>query len=86
MTAPVVLDGAMNVIAFRAYVGLVLLPPLAPGDIVVMDNLPAHKAEGEPREVATRAALEGYSVDVVLIIIGCGPPPLFVMSLFLLAE
>lgn len=46
MTAPMVLDGAMNGIAFRAYVEQVLVPTLAPGDIVVMDNLPAHKAEG----------------------------------------
>lgn len=46
MTAPMVLDGAMNGTAFRAYVEQVLLPTLTPGDIVVMDNLPAHKAEG----------------------------------------
>jgi len=46
MTAPLVLDGAMNGVAFRAYVEQVLVPTLSPGDIVVMDNLPAHKAEG----------------------------------------
>ena len=46
MTAPLVLDGAMNGIAFRAYVEQVLVPTLSPGDVVVMDNLPAHKAEG----------------------------------------
>lgn len=46
MTAPMVLDGAMNGAAFQAYVQQVLIPTLAPGDIVVMDNLPAHKAEG----------------------------------------
>ncbi|MBB3387280.1 transposase [Rhizobium sp. BK609] len=46
MTAPMVLDGAMNGIAFRAYVEQVLVPTLIPGDIIVMDNLPAHKAEG----------------------------------------
>lgn len=46
MTAPMVLDGAMNGVAFQAYVQQVLIPTLAPGDIVVMDNLPAHKAEG----------------------------------------
>jgi hypothetical protein len=27
--------------AFRAYVTQVLVPELAPGDVVVMDNLPA---------------------------------------------
>lgn len=45
MTAPMVLDGPMNGVAFRAYVEQVLVPTLSPGDIVVMDNLPAHKAE-----------------------------------------
>lgn len=43
MTAPMVLDGAMNGPAFLAYVEQVLVPSLSPGDIVVMDNLPAHK-------------------------------------------
>lgn len=41
-----VLDGAMNGVAFQAYVQQLLIPTLAPGDIVIMDNLPAHKAEG----------------------------------------
>ncbi len=40
------LGGAMNGLAFQAYVQQVLIPTLAPGDIVIMDNLPAHKAEG----------------------------------------
>ena len=43
MTAPMVLDGAMDGLAFEAYVTQVLVPTLRPGDIVVMDNLPAHK-------------------------------------------
>ncbi|AMD56957.1 transposase [Agrobacterium tumefaciens] len=46
MTAPMVLDGPMNGVAFQAYVQQVLIPTLATGDIVIMDNLPAHKAEG----------------------------------------
>ena len=37
-----VLDGAMHGAAFLAYVDQVLVPTLEPGDIVVMDNLPAH--------------------------------------------
>jgi transposase len=53
MTAPMVLDGAMNAVTFQAYVQQVLIPTLAPGDIVIMDNLPAHKAEG------VRHAIEG---------------------------
>lgn len=43
MTAPMVLDDAMNTDAFRAYVDQVLLPTLTPGNIVIMVNLPAHK-------------------------------------------
>ena len=46
MTAPMVLYFPMNGVAFRAYVKQVLVPTLLPGDIVVMDNLPAHRAEG----------------------------------------
>lgn len=45
MTAPMILDGAMNGVAFQAYVQQVLISTLAPGDIIIMDNLPAHKAE-----------------------------------------
>lgn len=52
MTAPMVLDGPMNGDAFRAYIEQVLAPTLSPGDIVVMDNLPAHK------NPAIRAAIE----------------------------
>jgi transposase len=43
MTAPMVLDGPMHGDAFFAYVDQVLAPTLRPGDIVIMDNLPAHK-------------------------------------------
>ena len=43
LTAPMVLEGAMNGRAFLAYVRQALAPTLAPGDVVVMDNLPAHK-------------------------------------------
>jgi transposase len=43
LTAPMVLDGPMTGAAFLAYVQQVLIPTLSPGDIVVLDNLPAHK-------------------------------------------
>jgi len=43
MMAPMVLDGPMNRPAFLAYVQQVLVPELSPGDVVIMDNLPAHK-------------------------------------------
>jgi len=44
MVAPTVLDGRINRDAFVAYVRQMLVPNLAPGDIVVMDNLSGHKA------------------------------------------
>ncbi|NIJ43558.1 transposase [Parvibaculum indicum] len=52
MSAPMVLDGAMHGAAFLAYVEQVLAPTLKPGDVVVMDNLPAHKP------LAVRHAIE----------------------------
>jgi transposase len=52
LTAPMVIDGAMDGPAFLAWVEQQLAPTLSPGDIVVMDNLPAHKP------AAVRAAIE----------------------------
>src|SRR3954465_535664 len=46
LTAPMMIDGPMNGPAFLAYVEQVLVPTLRPGQIVVMDNLPAHKVAG----------------------------------------
>ena len=46
MTAPWVLDGAMDGDAFRIYVREVLGPTLKRGDVVVLDNLPAHTVAG----------------------------------------
>jgi transposase len=42
-TACMAIDGATTGEVFRAYVQHILLPTLKPGDIVVMDNLAAHK-------------------------------------------
>lgn len=67
LTAPMVLDGPMNGSAFLAYVEQLLVPTLRPGQIVVMDNLPAHKVAGV--RVAIQAAgaqlwlLPPYSPD-----------------------
>jgi transposase len=58
MTAPMVLDGAMHGAAFLAYVEQVLVPTLKPGDIVVMDNLPAHKP------LAVRQAIEAAGAEL----------------------
>jgi transposase len=58
MSAPMVLDGPMNAAAFKAYVEQVLVPTLAPGDIVVMDNLAAHKNS------AIRDAIEAAGAEL----------------------
>ncbi len=58
MTAPMVLDGAMHGAAFLAYVEQVLVPTLKPGEIVIMDNLPAHKP------VAVRTAIEAAGAEL----------------------
>lgn len=67
VTAPMTLNGAMNGAAFLAYVEQVLVPTLTPGDIVVMDNLPAHKPpairEAIERAGATLCFLPPYSPD-----------------------
>jgi transposase len=66
--APCVIDGPMNGELFRAYVEQFLAPTLSPGDIVVMDNLPAHKVKGVAEAIAARGAklryLPPYSPDL----------------------
>jgi len=63
MTAPFVYDGAMNGNVFLAYVEQVLVPTLAPGDVV----LPAHKAAGVRDAIEAAGAsllyLPPYSPD-----------------------
>jgi transposase len=58
MTAPMVLDGPMDGPAFLAWVEQMLVPTLGPGDIVVMDNLPAHKPD------TVRAAIEAAGAEL----------------------
>ena len=66
--APCVIDGPMNGELFRAYIEQFLAPTLSPGDIVVMDNLPAHKVKGVAEAIAARGAelryLPPYSPDL----------------------
>ena len=67
LSAPMLLDSPMDGDAFRAYVTQVLVPELAKGDIVVMDNLPAHKVAGVRDAIekagATLLYLPPYSPD-----------------------
>lgn len=67
VAAPMLLDGPMYGLAFRAYVDQVLVPELTPGDIVVMDNLPAHKVAGIRHAIEAAGAsllyLPPYSPD-----------------------
>lgn len=67
LIAPVVLDGPMNGDAFIAYVEQFLAPALEPGQIVIMDNLPAHKVAGVAEAIEATGAellyLPPYSPD-----------------------
>ncbi|MFD1980465.1 IS630 family transposase [Mesorhizobium kowhaii] len=67
IVAPWLLDGAMDGEAFLVYLRRVLVPTLQPDDVVVMDNLPAHKVVGV-REIIEAAGaslryLPPYSPD-----------------------
>ena len=66
--APCVLDGPVNGDAFRAYVEQFLVPTLAPGDVVVMDNLASHKGAAVRRAIRRARAhllfLPPYSPDL----------------------
>ena len=67
MTAPLVIDGPMDGAAFLAYVDQFLAPTLSLGDVVIMDNLPAHKVKGVRETIeasgATLKYLPPYSPD-----------------------
>jgi transposase len=66
--APCVIDGPINGQLFTAWVEQFLVPTLAPGDIVILDNLGSHK--GKAARQAIRAAgakllfLPPYSPDL----------------------
>ena len=61
LDAPMVLDGPMTGPAFLAYVEQVLIPTLRPDEIVVRDNLPAHKI------AAVRAAIQAAGAQLFLL-------------------
>jgi transposase len=68
MTAPLVIEGAMNGAIFLSYVEQCLAPALNRGDIVVMDNLRAHKVAGVKEAIEAAGAqlryLPEYSPDL----------------------
>lgn len=67
IAAPMILDGAMDGDMFTAYVTRVLLKEMQPGDVVIMDNLPAHKVAAVREKIeaagATLLYLPSYSPD-----------------------
>lgn len=68
MTAPWILDGPMDGQAFATYVKTQLAPTLEKGDVVVLDNLPAHRNSKAEKEIKKRGAwllfLPPYSPDL----------------------
>ena len=68
IVAPFVVDGAMTGPIFRIYVEKVLVPELQPGDVVVLDNLAAHKVAGVREAILAAGAgllyLPPYSPDL----------------------
>jgi transposase len=67
-TAAMAIEGATDTEVFRAYVAEVLVPALRPGDLVIMDNLAAHKSEPTLALIAQAGAqalfLPAYSPDL----------------------
>jgi len=61
LTAPLVIDGAVNGDIFLAYVEQQLAPTLKPGDMVIMDNLSSHKKAG------VREAIESVGASLVYL-------------------
>ncbi len=65
--ACMLLEGATNAAAFEVYLEQILLPSLAPGQIVVMDNLSAHKGARVRQLIEARGCqllfLPAYSPD-----------------------
>jgi len=68
LTAPFVIDGAMNGEWFLKYVTQVLIPTLKPDDVVVLDNLGSHKGKAARQAVRDAGArllfLPAYSPDL----------------------
>lgn len=67
MGETMVVEGATNTVVFEAYIERVLAPSLEPGQIVILDNLSAHKSQRARQLVEARGArlwfLPAYSPD-----------------------
>jgi transposase len=61
ITAPLVIDGAMNGEIFINYVEQFLEPTLTSNDIIIMDNLAVHKVVG------VKQAIEGVGASVLYL-------------------
>ena len=61
MVAPYTLDGAVNGELFVGYIEQQVIPNLARGDVLIMDNLPVHKTAG------VRNALEAAGVTLLFL-------------------
>ena len=61
VTAPMTIAGAVDGVVFLAYVEQVLVPTLQKGDVVVMDNLGAHKVKG------VSEAIEGCGAKLIYL-------------------
>ena len=68
MIAPWVLDGPMNRACFDAYIETQLAPALLPGDVVIADNLAAHKSNHAQQVLKAQGSwmlfLPAYSPDL----------------------
>ena len=68
LTAPFVIDTPMNRRIFETYVETQLAPTLAKGDVVILDNLAAHKSPAAEAAIRAKGAwllfLPPYSPDL----------------------
>ena len=68
LAAPWVIDAPMDRTIFETYVRTQLVPTLQEGDIVILDNLPAHKSPAAEQAIRARGAwlmfLPPYSPDL----------------------
>jgi transposase len=66
--APLVIDGPINGAWFKAWIEKALIPTLAPGDVVVLDNLGSHKGKAVRKALRKAGAhllfLPPYSPDL----------------------